>query len=117
VIARRASITVALVAISAGLLSIDGSCEQQKFDKFKMEQGLRILDGVHEEVKKHYYDPTFHGTKFDEEYAKTKEIMRTVDSLNRDFGLIADMLDTLQDSHTFFVPRPGHITLNTDTDG
>ena len=90
--------------IIAMLISTAAVAKQQKLDKFKVEQGLLILESVHDEVKKHYYDSTFHGVNIDAEFAKAKEKISTVDSLSRTFAIIADTLDSLHDSHTFFEP-------------
>ncbi len=100
--------TVSLeILILAILISSTGAARPQapqKVDKFKVEQGLLMLESVHEEVKKHYYDPTFHGVNIDAEFAKAKDKISTVDSLSRTFAIIADTLDSLHDSHTFFEP-------------
>jgi C-terminal processing protease CtpA/Prc len=92
--------------IVACFVSPRSSTPQQKFDKYKEQQGIMMLDEVHAEVKKHYYDPKFHGTNVDKTFADAKEKMKGIDSLNRDFGIIADALDSLQDSHTYFLPPP-----------
>lgn len=100
--------TVSLeILILAILISSTGAARPQapqKVDKFKVEQGLLMLESVHEEVKKHYYDSTFHGVNIDAEFAKAKDKISTVDSLSRTFAIIADTLDSLHDSHTFFEP-------------
>jgi C-terminal processing protease CtpA/Prc len=104
---RRQTGTIPAIFFTLTLLiSANGAARQQKLDKFKVEQGQRILDMVHNEVKSHYYDPSFHGVNIDATYAQAKEKMNGVDSLNRGFGIIADMLDSLHDSHTFFIPPP-----------
>jgi carboxyl-terminal processing protease len=107
-IRRRTGTVPFAILILAILISSTGAARQQpppqKVDKFKVEQGLLMLESVHEEVKKHYYDPTFHGVNIDAEFAKAKDKIGTVDSLSRTFAIIADTLDTLHDSHTFFQP-------------
>jgi carboxyl-terminal processing protease len=94
----------AALVIIAFFIAATRARPQQKLDKFKVEQGLLILDSVHEEVKKHYYDPAFHGVNIEAEFAKAKEKINGVDSLSRTFAIIADTLDSLHDSHTFFEP-------------
>jgi carboxyl-terminal processing protease len=103
-IRKRPRSMLASFLISAFLISTATAWPQQKLDKFKVEQGQLILDSVHEEVKKHYYDPTFHGVNIDAAFAQAKEKISGVDSLSRTFAIIADTLDTLHDSHTFFEP-------------
>jgi len=102
--ARPIALALTTFLLLARLITAAGAAPQQKLDKFKVEQGLMILESVHEEVKKHYYDPAFHGVNIDTEFARAKEKISGVDSLSRTFAIIADTLDTLHDSHTFFEP-------------
>jgi len=97
-------IVPATLLIVGLLISSMRATPQQKLDKFKVEQGMLILESVHQEVKKHYYDPTFHGLNIDAAFAQAKDKISGVDSLSRTFAIIADTLDALHDSHTFFSP-------------
>jgi C-terminal processing protease CtpA/Prc len=107
---RRRTGTVPLaILILAILISSTSAARQQppqKVDKFKVEQALRILEMVQNEVKNHYYDPTFHGVNIDAAFARAKDKISGIDSFNEDFIIIASTLDTLQDSHTYFIPPP-----------
>ena len=103
-IRRRPRNMLASVVTSALLIFTATAWPQQKLDKFKVEQGQLILESVHDEVKKHYFDPTFHGVNIDAAFAQAKEKIGGVDSLSRTFAIIADTLDSLHDSHTFFEP-------------
>jgi carboxyl-terminal processing protease len=103
-IRERPRTILASFLIFALVLSTAVARPQQKLDKFKVEQGQLILESVHEEVKKHYFDPTFHGVNIEAAFAQAKEKISGVDSLSRTFAIIADTLDTLHDSHTFFEP-------------
>ena len=100
------AITLTAFLILSVLISAPVAAPQQKLDKFKVAQGLRILDLVHSEVKNHYYDPTFHGVNIDAAFAQAKDKVSGIDSFNEDFIIIANTLDALQDSHTFFIPPP-----------
>lgn len=105
-----------LVACAGALLAVFAlprtSSSQQKFDKFKEQQGMQMLDEIHNQVKKHYYDPTFHGVDIEKVFAGARDQMKGVDVLNKDFAIIGDALDALRDSHTFFIPPRG-ISLST----
>jgi C-terminal processing protease CtpA/Prc len=105
-IRRRSQKMVASALMSALLISTAIAAQQQKLDKFKVAQGLRILDLVHAEVKNHYYDPTFHGVNIDAAFAQAKDKISGTDSFNEDFIIIESTLDALQDSHTYFIPPP-----------
>ena len=57
-------------------------------------------------MKKHYYDPKFHGIDWDARYHEFDEKIKTAGSLGHAFGMVAAFLDGLNDSHTFFnAPR------------
>ena len=65
-----------------------------------------MLRDVADDVKKHYYDPKFHGIDWDAKVRDAKEKIDNSDSLNRALSHIAAALDSLNDSHTYFVPPP-----------
>lgn len=73
---------------------------------FKRERAIAMLEMVKSDLKNNYYDRNFHGVNIDAKFAEAKQRIQGVDSLNRAFGIIADTLDALQDSHTFFIPPP-----------
>jgi C-terminal processing protease CtpA/Prc len=89
-----ASIVVALIAQAA--------YSEQKYDAFNMARAAGVLHDAYDNVKKHYYDPKFHGLDWDARYAAAKEKMKSITSLGQGFGITAGMLDELNDSHTFF---------------
>ena len=66
-----------------------------------------ILQVVANDVKKHYYDSKFHGVDFDAKVAEAKQKIAKATSFNMAMSHIAAALDTLNDSHTFFLP-PQH---------
>jgi hypothetical protein len=61
------------------------------------------------DVKKHYYDPKFHGIDWDAKNNETRDKIDHSSSLNVALSHIAAALDSLNDSHTFFQPPPGLI--------
>lgn len=80
---------------------------QQQMSSFDRDRAREILQVVANDVKKHYYDPKFHGVDWDAKVAEAKERIAKADSFNRAMSSIAAALDTLNDSHTFFLP-PQH---------
>jgi carboxyl-terminal processing protease len=63
-----------------------------------------MLQQISTDVRKHYYDPKFHGLDWDANVEKTKERIDKADSLNKALSEVATALGALNDSHTFFLP-------------
>ncbi|MGA8034697.1 MAG: S41 family peptidase [Candidatus Acidiferrales bacterium] len=97
-IAVAATIVVALVAP----FTVPAAHSDQKFDALNKSRVEGVLRDAYDTVKKHYYDPKFHGLDWDAHYAAAKEKLKTVTSLSQGFGVTAGFLDELNDSHTFF---------------
>lgn len=73
-------------------------------DRGRAQDMLRTLGS---EVRKHYYDPKFHGVDWEAKVAEAKQKIDKTTSMNMALSHIAAALDTLNDTHTFFVP-PAH---------
>jgi C-terminal processing protease CtpA/Prc len=73
-------------------------------DRGRAQDMLKTVAG---EVRKHYYDPKFHGVDWDAKVAEAKDKIDKTNSMNMALSHIAAALDTLNDSHTFFLP-PQH---------
>jgi carboxyl-terminal processing protease len=71
---------------------------------FERDKARAMLRTIKDELKKNYYDTDFHGmdieARFDTAEAKVKEAQ----SVGQLFGIIAQTLMDLNDSHTFFLP-------------
>lgn len=65
-----------------------------------------MLHEIDRDVRKHYYDAKFHGLDWDSKVRATKEAIDQSDSSNQALSKIAALLDSLNDSHTGFVPPP-----------
>jgi C-terminal processing protease CtpA/Prc len=81
-------------------------CWSQEYTSFQREEAQAMLRDVAADVKKHYYDPSFHGIDWDANVQQAKEEVDKAPSLNMALSHIAAALDHLNDSHTFFVPPP-----------
>jgi C-terminal processing protease CtpA/Prc len=95
------------VAGAAALLAAIPSASlfsQQKMDNFNRDRARAILHDAYDNVKKHYYDPKFHGLDLDARYHQYDEKISAAGSLSQSFGMVAGFLDGLNDSHTFFNP-------------
>ncbi len=89
------------------LLAVAGWSQQPQIsnlDRGRAQDMLKIIAG---EVRKHYYDPKFHGVDWDAKVAEAKQKIEKTTSMNMAMSHIAAALDTLDDSHTFFLP-PEH---------
>lgn len=73
------------------------------------DRGRSMLKAIKEDIKKHYYDPAYGGMDVDARFAAADEKMKQAASLGQVFGIIAQAMVDLKDSHTFFVP-PTRIT-------
>ena len=93
-------------AVAVSAVSFYGQQPPSGFDK---DRGRAMLNVIKDDLKKNYYDANFHGmdveTRFKTADAKVREAM----SLGQIFGIIAQALVDLDDSHTFFVP-PGRVS-------
>jgi hypothetical protein len=81
----------------------------QKFDSFGRDRAREILRNIAEDIKKHYYDPDFHGVDFDQRVRDADEKLRQSTSVTEAYKLIAEAIQGLNDPHTFFDPQ--HNTL------
>ena len=80
---------------------------QQSMSSIERGRALEMLQTVANDVKKHYYDPKFHGVNFEGRVAEAKQGIEKAQSFNMAISHIAAALDILNDSHTFFLP-PQH---------
>lgn len=87
--------------LSVGLLL---SANSQGVSSFERERGRVMLDMVKTEIKKNYYDPGFHGVDLEARFKAADEKIRSAASLGQVFGIIAQAMTDLGDSHTFFIP-------------
>lgn len=85
-----------------GFLLTSGWC--QKITSFERNRAQSMLHDIAADVRKHYYDPKFHGLDWDGKVRETKQKIDQADSANQALSEIAALLDSLNDSHTFFVP-------------
>jgi carboxyl-terminal processing protease len=65
-----------------------------------------ILKIVRDEIKKNYYDPTFHGLDIDQRFQQAATKMTTAPDRSYAVADIAGAVSALNDSHTIFLP-PG----------
>jgi C-terminal processing protease CtpA/Prc len=93
--------------IALFLFSLLAPAPAQQISDLDRERDQQMLRSVGDEVLKHYYDPKLHGVDFNAELAAAKQRIDKANSNNMALSSIAAALDSLDDSHTFFVP-PQH---------
>jgi C-terminal processing protease CtpA/Prc len=105
--AVRALSTLASVSVLATL----AHPQQPEMSNLDRGRAFDMLQVTANDVKKHYYDPKFHGVDFEAKVAEAKQKIEKSHSFNMAMSHIAAALDTLNDSHTFFLP-PQHAYTN-----
>ncbi len=96
-------------SIKSGILlvAIVAPAFAQQLSDFDRERAQQMLKTVGDEVRKHYFDPKFKGVDLNAEFDAAKQRIAKVNSMNMALSNIAAALDSLDDSHTFFLP-PQH---------
>lgn len=110
---KKASLTVfVFLALAFSVFSSALSLRAQtpKASGFDRDRGHEILKMIKEDLKDNYYDPTFHGLDIDARLKAADEKINSATSIGHIFGIIAQTLSELDDSHTFFIP-PGRSAL------
>ena len=90
---------VLLFCLTSG--SRAGAQSQIGFDR---SRGTSMLRNIKGDIQKHYYDPGFHGVDIETRFKAAEEKIQTATSIGQIFGIIAQAVIDLHDSHTFFVP-------------
>jgi C-terminal processing protease CtpA/Prc len=94
-----------LKRLVAGFLTIAGwAMAQNSFDNLQKDRARQMLKDLGDGVRKHYYDPKFHGVDLGARIKTAEERIQGAANLGQAFVAIANVLDALNDSHTFFVP-------------
>src|ERR1700730_9864092 len=100
---RCALAAMFVLLIQGALLFSNG---QQPLSKFDIDRGRVMLRTIKDDLKKNYYDPNYHGMDVEARFKAADEKIKQAASLGQIFGIIAQALTDLEDSHTFFLP-PG----------
>ena len=82
--------------------------DAQKVESKDRDRGLIMLDRIKDELKKNYYDPSFRGMNLDVRFKTASDKIKEATSVGQIFGIIAQVLIELDDTHTYFLP-PGRV--------
>ena len=77
---------------------------QNNLSGFNRDRARDILEAVKSDIKKNYYDQSYHGADLDARFKAADEKLKQATSLGQAWGIIAQVLVDFEDSHTFFVP-------------
>ena len=103
---------VRAVIMVLALVALLPQIAKAQLDRIERERALSMLNVVKNDLKNNYYDPAFRGMDVDARFKTAEEKVKAATSLGQAFGIVAQALLDLNDSHTFFVPprRPETIT-------
>lgn len=76
---------------------------------YERDRGRDMLNSVKRDLENHYYDPLFRGMELNQRFKQAEGKIDQAASNSQIFGIIAQVLFELNDSHTFFIP-PRRIT-------
>lgn len=76
----------------------------QGFANFNRDHGKIVLKVLKSDLEKNYYDSRIRGAPLDAHFKQVEEAISAATSTNQVFGIIAQALVDLNDSHTFFLP-------------
>ncbi len=94
----RVAVILAITLFSANISN------SQKLDKIDRQRAKDMLNAVKNEIKDKYYDPKYHGIDLDTRFSVASEKIDSATSLGQTFGIIAQTVIELNDSHTTFYP-------------
>lgn len=93
--------TVAFVFLT---LVTSVSSNAQSLDRVQRGQAKDMLNTIKKEIKDKYYDAEYHGINLDERFKAAEEKLDKATSLGQAYGIIAQAVLELNDSHTKFFP-------------
>lgn len=76
----------------------------QTLNSVDRDRGHVMLKSLKGEIRKNYYDPTFHGIDLDARFKTADEKIEQATSVGQVFGIVAQVLIDFEDSHLFFLP-------------
>jgi C-terminal processing protease CtpA/Prc len=102
---RRASLPVILAIFSLLAFIAPGSALAQA-GSFERDRGHIMLDTIKQDIKKNYYDTSFHNMDLEARFKTAHEQIKQATTNGQILIIIAQTLVELNDSHTFLMPPP-----------
>jgi C-terminal processing protease CtpA/Prc len=104
--ASRFAQALLFLPIAALFLLWPSSTVQAQLSSSDRERGRVMLHTIQRELQKHYYDRTFHGVDLETRFNQADQALKKAASNSEMFGIIAQAVVDLDDTHTRFLPPP-----------
>src|SRR5260370_12184916 len=101
---RHALILVPIIILIVAAFA--GPAYSQAPSRLDLDRSRVMLRAIKDDLKNNYYDPTYHGMDIEARFKTAEDKLKQATSLGQLFGIIAQVLTDLHDSHTFLIP-PG----------
>lgn len=102
--AKYFTFKLAIASLALTLSPIISARAQDKVSDIDRARGQIMLKRIRDELRKNYYDPKFRGMDIEAAFKTAEAKIKDARSLGQIFGIIAQVLGDLNDSHTFFMP-------------
>lgn len=103
-----------LLFITAGGAAWPEAPQKKKFDATDRGGAEVMLSQIHDALKQHYYDPTYHGIDMDARYHVYLDRLKSAPTMSEAMRTISAYLAILDDSHTGFIPPRYNFRFNYD---
>jgi C-terminal processing protease CtpA/Prc len=105
----RATSCLSIALLLGAAASAFGQQRQQaaasaSITPLELQRAHLMLRQAHDELRKNYYDPAFHGVDIDKTYQQFDARLDASKSISETYRVIAAYLLNLHDSHVFFLP-------------
>jgi C-terminal processing protease CtpA/Prc len=94
-----------LTTLFVGLLvGICSQADAQSLGPYDRDSARAMLSMVKDDLKAHYYDPTFRGVDLDARFKEAEGRVKSATTRDQLMAIVAQSLLQLNDSHTFLIP-------------
>jgi C-terminal processing protease CtpA/Prc len=80
------------------------AASQSQLNSEDRSRGHLMLNMIKTDLEKNYYDPKFHGIDLDALFKNADGMIKRATSVGQVFGIIAQAVNALDDSHVYFIP-------------
>ena len=103
---RQQPFAAAAAAMLGIALALAPARAQNEFNKLQRDRSQQMAHDIAEAMRKNYYDPAYHGMDLQARFKEVQAKIQNAHHLGDAYASIAQALDELNDSHTFFLPPP-----------